>query len=513
MLRVPHKSEAPTLEAWAWAPAGAQSRGQAVTFDARVDRAGTDRQNVVAFPAPRAKASRAKTSRCEICGSNAHRSDEGHAQCPECHEGVADVEWRDGIALVGLCPACARAARVREQAEAIALAGSLLPESPLTPATEGPEATYTTASLLDDYAKSRKARGRAAATLSFIACHSKALRRLLPTLARDVDHARLLGYVETRRAEGAGEVVRKELHSVLRPALKLAYKSELFDADPAKVIPELDSLSKPRERWLTVDEAWKVVRWLEARSKAGRDHAACVAFALAAGAEYGAWSHAKRADVREDGDGTRVRGTKRKTRDRFAPAPLPEQQKLLRFALENTAGSGGALFTRWTLDNANTDLREACDALGIARCSTNDLRRSYASWLGQAGVRDELIEKAMGHKGSSVLGRHYRKLTDDDLLRLMLEDLRKEQAVQDDLRTGPNGPTDSRGGPTGDRTRDLRIKKPDEGTTGDAAAEDEPPSNDLNGALAFALREATRAGQWTAVTAIANALASQGRQP
>ena len=36
---------------------------------------------------------------------------------------------------------------------------------------------------------------------------------------------------------------------------------------------------------------------------------------------------------------------------------------------------------------------------------------------------DELIEKAMGHKGKSVLGRHYRKLTDDDLLRLMDEDV------------------------------------------------------------------------------------------
>lgn len=110
---------------------------------------------------------------------------------------------------------------------------------------------------------------------------------------------------------------------------------------------------------------------------------------------------------------------------------------------------------------------QACDALGIPRCSTNDLRRSYASWLGQAGVRDELIEKALGHKGSSVLGRHYRKLTDDDLLRLMLEDLRKEGVdlrkepdAPEDLRTTPNGPSDSPGGPTRTRTGDRRIKNP-----------------------------------------------------
>lgn len=95
--------------------------------------------------------------------------------------------------------------------------------------------------------------------------------------------------------------------------------------------------------------------------------------------------------------------------------------------------------------------------LGIARCSRNDLRRSYASWLGQAGVPGELIEEAMGHTGATVLGRHYRKLTDEDLLRLMLEDLRKEQG---ELRTAADGPTDSPSGPTGARTRHLRIKNP-----------------------------------------------------
>jgi integrase len=300
------------------------------------------------------------------------------------------------------------------------------------PAADAPAGGYTTTALLDDYAKARKARGRATATLAIYAAQSKTLRRLLPERTAEITHARLLGYIETRRAEGAGEVVRKELHGLLRPALKLAYKSGLFDADPAKVIPELDSLAKPRERWLTADEAWKVVRWLDARSKAGRDHAACIAFAVATGAEYAAWSRAKRADVREDRKGARVHGTKRATRDRFAPAPLPEQHELLRFALDNAAGSGCALFTGWSVTNANSDLREACDAIGIPRCSTNDLRRSYASWLGQAGVRDELIEKAMGHKGASVLGRHYRKLTDEDLLRLMEADLQKEAA---DLRT------------------------------------------------------------------------------
>lgn len=441
-----------------------------MTFDTRVDRGGSDRQgtasdagNVVSLrpnhsprAAPQPSAPDWLTVQLDAARAEVTRR-LPPAVCDEHEAGRQNL-------VSSLCSsygytfdqAIAEVLQ-REQNEKIAAIVVEGLAATIAPGVASSARDYTTEALLDDYAKSRKARGRAEATLSFIACHSKALRRLLPSLTRDIDHARLLGYIETRRAEGAGEVVRKEVHSVLRPALKLAYKSELFNADPAKVIPELDSLSKPRERWLTVEEAWKVVRWLAARSKAGRDHAACVAFAVAAGSEYGAWSHTKRPDVRDDRKGASVHGTKRATRERFAPAPLPEQQELLRFALENAAGLGGRLFTPWTLDNANTDLREACDALGIPRCSTNDLRRSYASWLGQAGVRDELIEKAMGHKGSSVLGRHYRKLTDDDLLRLMLEDLRKEQA---DLGISQAEPTDSQSGPTGNRTRDLRIKNP-----------------------------------------------------
>jgi integrase len=305
------------------------------------------------------------------------------------------------------------------------------------PQVEAPSTQFTTQQVLGDYVKARKARGRADATLRFYENHKKTLLRLLPKYVREIEHARLLGYIETRRAEGAGEVVRKELHSVLRPAWKLAYKNGLVDVPAEKVIPDLDSMSKPRERWLPPNEVWAIVKWLAARSTAGRDHAANVAWAVACGAEAGAYGRARRADVRKDHRGSHVRGTKRKTRDRFAPSPLHEQQALLQYALANAGGTGGALFRRWTVTNANADLKEACTALGLAPCSTNDLRRSYATWLGQHGVRDELIEKAMGHKGATVLGRHYRKLTDDDLMRLMEEDVASEARARGALDGTP----------------------------------------------------------------------------
>lgn len=73
----------------------------------------------------RAKRSPKAAPACEVCGSTAHRWDEGHTTCPECG---------DAVDLVGNemqpCRSCARAARIREHAEAIGLAGTLVPAQP-----------------------------------------------------------------------------------------------------------------------------------------------------------------------------------------------------------------------------------------------------------------------------------------------------------------------------------------------------------------------------------------------
>jgi len=269
--------------------------------------------------------------------------------------------------------------------------------------------TYTTEALIADYVKARKARGRSDATIGFYEGHAKTLRRLLPPLTRDITHATLLRYIETRRDEGAGEVVRKELHSILRPALKLARKSKLFADDPRDVIPDLDSQAKPRQRSLSVDEAWSIVNRLAERSAEGREHSACFAWAVAVGAEHAAWLRARPADVREDYRGSDVHGTKNEHRERFAPALLEAQQELLRYAKKHARGTGGKLFRPWSVTNANRDLKMACDALGIEPCSTHDARRTYQDWYLEAGVRDSLIDAALGHKPSSVLTKHYRR--------------------------------------------------------------------------------------------------------
>jgi integrase len=345
-------------------------------------------------------------------------------------------------------------AEAEQEAFATAIAVKLAPATPAATSND-----YTTERLLTDYRDERKGRGRAGKTIEFIESKSKPLVRLLPKYARDLTHAVLAGYVQARREQGAGESIRKEVVSVLGPALKLAYRNDLFERDPRKVLPQIDSMAKARERTLTPAEAWNVIHTMAAKPRM-RHRAANAAFAIATGAELAAWPRAKREDARADGMGARVRGSKRSTRDRFAPTPLLEQQKFLRYALENAkAAPDGTLFAPWA--NARRDLTETCDELGLAPCSPNDLRRTYATWLGQHGVRDELIAKAMGHAGKTMVERHYRKLTAEDLLRLMLEDIAKSTPPSGGPGTGlPSGGGCSTSSPP----PDTRTSPPDTGT-------------------------------------------------
>ena len=329
------------------------------------------------------------------------------------------------------------------------------------PNDAAPAHEYTTAELFDDHVRARKVRGkeRAQATVESWEGLRVKLEQHLPRLAKDITHHGLLRYVETRRGEGAGERIRKEL-VFLKAALKLAYKSDLFATDPEKVIPELDSMAKPRQRTLTVEEVWAIVNKLAARSKAGREHAALFAWAVATGAEFGGWKHAKPSDLREDLRGCQVHGTKNEHRDRFAPTFLPEQMKLLAFARKHARGKKGRFFLPWGNTNANRDLKLVCAALGIEPCSTHDVRRTYADWWLAAGVRDSLIDAALGHAPADVLTKHYRRgrFEPEDMLRMFEADVAAHaqrpldggrhlhQAppaeVAGDLRTPPGRPTD-----------------------------------------------------------------------
>jgi len=64
-------------------------------------------------------------------------------------------------------------------------------------------------------------------------------------------------------------------------------------------------------------------------------------------------------------------------------------------------------------------LERACARAGIPRCTPNDLRRTYSTWLRADGVPNELSAPTMRHKDTRMLDRVYARLP-PELLRLRL---------------------------------------------------------------------------------------------
>jgi integrase len=271
------------------------------------------------------------------------------------------------------------------------------------------KASATTQRVLDEYLLSRTRLGRRPGTIHHVRTKAGALLGLLPTYAAEISHAGMSKYVDTRLDEGARRTTIKKELRVLKAALRLATKNALWDGDPAAVIPELEDDYEPRERTLAPWELVGLAQVLPAKRMA------LVAFATATGCDFSAIFRARRIDVTADMASVHVRGTKRRARDRVVPVPLPEQRAMLSWAMAR-AGED-VLFTPWA--NMVRDLAAACAKLGIPRCSANDLRRTYGTWLRNAGVEPQLIAPAMGHIDGRMTERVYGRLGSLELAKLV----------------------------------------------------------------------------------------------
>ncbi len=239
-----------------------------------------------------------------------------------------------------------------------------------------------------------------------------------------IDASTVDAYVSHRRAEWADDkkthrisdhTIVKEL-TTLRAALKLAKRRGLWKGDLDELMPvagEVSAKYKPKERWLTQVELMDLARAIGGRSAHSmfrKDRMARIAYSAATGAEKGALDRAERADavLGDPIDHVLVRGTKRPSRWRTVPVVPRGARNMLRFAIANAEGQGAMLFRPWA--NPDRDIKNACRRAGIEPCSYNDLRRTFAQWLRQAGVALELISPAMGHVTTTMVQRVYGKL-------------------------------------------------------------------------------------------------------
>lgn len=209
--------------------------------------------------------------------------------------------------------------------------------------------------------------------------------------------AQIADYAALRRSEKAERhTIHKEL-VVLRQALKEAKKRDEYGGS-LDVVPAYKAEYEPKRRALTEDE---FAALLAAVKPERRTWLMIQAYT---GAELGAmrrltWDHVDLAK------GTiQIPGSKTSARFRAAIPLHPELRAWLK-KLDRAA----PLMAPWK--QVAKHLREACDAAGIARATTHDLRRTFGSWLVQGGVDILHVARLLGNS-PAVAARVYGQTTD-----------------------------------------------------------------------------------------------------
>lgn len=259
---------------------------------------------------------------------------------------------------------------------------------------------------LIDVIAARKREGKAETTIRNYHRNGGHIVRVLRrnTDARALTLAHLEGYIDRRLAEGAHRsTIDVELRT-LSAALRYAAKHGKYRGDLRSIWPKdaLAGAHVPGERWLTRDEYAKLLAGLV---KSRRCYV--IAYVNTGCRRTELWRIEPR-DVNLDTGMLHVRGTKTAGADRW----IPISDELRPILVERMATSRGPVFPKWY---ETKPLQWACRRAKIPPVSCNDLRRTFASWLAQAGVPMLVTARMMGHVSTKMIERVYAKLGQDDM--------------------------------------------------------------------------------------------------
>ncbi len=225
-------------------------------------------------------------------------------------------------------------------------------------------------------------------------------------------------YIATRLEEGAARhSVHKEL-VVLRGSIGSA-KDRKRTSTPSDVVPKFSAGYTPRTNYLTPDQFLRLVDHIlpaapltaKPATLARRDALKasrtlyCLLIALASPRrgelESLQWEHV------DFGRGV-IRVPKGKTVARMIAI-----HPVLRPWLESMDRGSGPVVVPWT--NVGRDLPAACKRAGVPRCTPNDLRRTFASWLVQAGSSLLVVSRLLGHSSTRMVDLVYGQLDEATL--------------------------------------------------------------------------------------------------
>ena len=266
----------------------------------------------------------------------------------------------------------------------------------------------TIGEVLDQYGAGHARTVKSPATIGF---SIKALRPYFgPARVASLNRATCDAYARHRGRSDA--TVRREL-AHLNAAINWCRREGTLVTDVQLTLPPAPS---PRDRWLTRDEAAKLIRACRRNPKA-RHLARFILCGLYTGTRsealrglqfmpntQGGWIDTKRGVMYRRASGAA------ESRKRTPPVPVPArllahlrrwERQGARWVVEFDGRPVGSLKTAW-----RSALREA----GVAHCSPHDLRRSCATWLMQAGADRYAAAGFLGMTQAmleSVYGHHH----------------------------------------------------------------------------------------------------------
>jgi integrase len=252
-------------------------------------------------------------------------------------------------------------------------------------------------------------------------------------------------YMLQRRAEGVVDLTIGKEFTHLIAVLRHAKRGDAYTGDPESVRPEtLRATYRPRKRALTRPELGGLL------SELTPARGAVPAMIVGLGCR---WAEAMRL-LPSDFEAYRVliRGTKTEGSYRWVPI-LSLYRPLLEAALPHLP------LEPW--ENVRRDLGRACRRAGIEPCTPNDLRRTHATLLVEAGVDRDVIRRLLGHTTAAMVDRVYGQPTTEALGALAERKLLEAAPLEPVQFRHSEAPADENSGASsGFRTPDLRFTKP-----------------------------------------------------
>lgn len=257
--------------------------------------------------------------------------------------------------------------------------------------TDQPENATTIAGALKLLEEDDATAGRPPGTIEYHSTKGRHVSRLLGAALQlsKIDGPALKAYATSRIEEGAHRhTVAKEI-TVLRKAARLAGVPI-----PAKLVPDLGRFYTPRDRWLPVDEYRKLLFTLPLNRRhwlIGFCHTGLRDKELRA-LEAPHVDFARRV--------LEVPGTK--TEKSAREVPLSDDAMHMLEKLVAATPAGEKLFRGITKKCFRDLMKRACKRAGIALVTPNDMRRTFCSWLANAGVSEGRAARYMGSSSTMV---------------------------------------------------------------------------------------------------------------